>query len=226
MAVIGKESGFLPQSENLKYSAKRIREVWPKISEAKAKELQNNPVLLGNYVYTAMPYGMRTIKESYGNTDPGSGYKYRGRGFIQITFKNIYKNIGEGLGVDLVNNPDLANDPKIAAQIAVKFINRALSGNKALILKRYGIDLNNLIKADPLKVLKAVVNAIAGMGKSGSYIDEQTAKALPYFEYLQGQRTNFPVRIPGEVPQSSQPGKKIILPLILIGTLLYLFSRG
>lgn len=225
LAVIGKESGFLPQSENLKYSAKRIREIWPKISELKAKELANNPVALANYVYTAMPHGMRTVKESYGNTAPGTGHAYRGRGFVQITFKNIYKNIGEAVGVDLVNKPELANDPKIAALIAVKFIKRVLNGNKALILRRYNIDINNLVKAEPLQVLKAVVNAVAGMGKSGTYIEEQYKKALPYFEYLQGTRNKFPVRIHGEMPQSSQPGKKIVIPLILLGALLYLLSR-
>lgn len=54
---------------------------------------------------------------SMGNTNPGDGVKYCGKGFVQITWKNNYARMGKLLGFDLVNNPDLAMDPKIAVQI-------------------------------------------------------------------------------------------------------------
>lgn len=54
-----------------------------------------------------------------GNTEAGDGAKYKGRGFIQITGKANYATAGEALGIDLVNNPELAAKPDVAAKIAV-----------------------------------------------------------------------------------------------------------
>lgn len=56
-----------------------------------------------------------------GNTKPGDGFKYRGRGLIHVTGKKNYDNIGRklNLGSELVNNPDLvASDPEIAARVS------------------------------------------------------------------------------------------------------------
>ena len=49
------------------------------------------------------------------------GYKYRGRGIIQLTGKNNYKYYGKKLNIDLVNNPDLAKEPDTAIEIALLF---------------------------------------------------------------------------------------------------------
>ena len=59
--------------------------------------------------------------KTLGNTRPGDGARYKGRGFIQITGKYNYKKAGQAIGVDLVKNPALAEDPAIAAKIAVWF---------------------------------------------------------------------------------------------------------
>lgn len=56
-----------------------------------------------------------------GNNRPGDGYKYRGRGFIHLTGKANYARAGADLGLDLVNKPDLAARPDIAAKVAVWF---------------------------------------------------------------------------------------------------------
>lgn len=60
-------------------------------------------------------------RRSLGNTQPGDGFKYRGRGFVQITGRSNYTTYGNLLGLDLVNNPDLALDPKNAANILAAF---------------------------------------------------------------------------------------------------------
>ena len=59
----------------------------------------------------------------YGNYmgNEGEGYKYRGRGFIQLTGKNNYKAVGDLIGEDLVGNPELMNDPAIAAKATMGY---------------------------------------------------------------------------------------------------------
>jgi len=56
-------------------------------------------------------------RKDLGNTEPGDGAKFRGRGFIQITGRWDYEHFGSELGVDLVGNPDLALGPDVSADI-------------------------------------------------------------------------------------------------------------
>ncbi|MEL1266104.1 glycoside hydrolase family 19 protein [Pseudoxanthomonas putridarboris] len=49
------------------------------------------------------------------NTDKGDGYKYRGRGYVQLTWKVNYRRCGEHLGIDLVNSPDSALTARYAS---------------------------------------------------------------------------------------------------------------
>ncbi len=57
-----------------------------------------------------------------GNTSPGDGARYHGRGFIQLTWKHNYDVYGKALGVDLVNHPEKANEPEIAVKVLVKYM--------------------------------------------------------------------------------------------------------
>jgi len=54
-----------------------------------------------------------------GNTKAGDGAKYKGRGYIQITGRYNYGIAGKAIGIDLVNNPKLAEKPSVAAKIAI-----------------------------------------------------------------------------------------------------------
>lgn len=64
-----------------------------------------------------------------GNTDPGDGKKYRGRGYIQLTGKYNYAKVGQALGIDLVTKPHLASDPKIAADVAIYYWQQRVQPN-------------------------------------------------------------------------------------------------
>ncbi len=67
-------------------------------------------------------YSPKTAK-ILGNKKVGDGERYHGRGFIQLTGRDNYRMAGEALGIDLLNNPDLAAKPEVASKIAVWYWN-------------------------------------------------------------------------------------------------------
>lgn len=133
LAVASTEGGFSPRSE-MSYRATpedRLREIFGKrlskydneaLSILKKDDLQFFEVI----------YGGR-----YGNTSYGDGFRYRGRGMNQITFKNIYDKIGRMIGVDLVTAPDRLNEVEIAGQaLAAYFFDSLRSGKSSGELKK------------------------------------------------------------------------------------------
>ncbi len=60
-------------------------------------------------------------RKDLGNTEPGDGKRYAGRGIFQLTGRANYKKYGEILGVDLVNDPEKAADPEISLRIACEY---------------------------------------------------------------------------------------------------------
>ena len=79
-----------------------------------------------------------------GNTKPGDGAKFKGRGYVQLTGRDNYTSIGRQLGVDLVANPAMANDPALAGRILARFIK-----NKEAAV-RTALAANDLTKARKL----------------------------------------------------------------------------
>jgi predicted chitinase len=82
------------------------------------------------------PFDKYDGRASLGNTEDGDGALYKGRGFVQLTGRSNYKLIGGQIGTDLETNPDLANDPQIAARTLARFLKNkekdvrtALAGN-------------------------------------------------------------------------------------------------
>ena len=67
--------------------------------------------------FKATTVARRSRAARMGNVNPGDGFKYRGRGYAQLTWANNYKKMGQKLGVDLYDNPELANDPEISIKV-------------------------------------------------------------------------------------------------------------
>ncbi len=71
----------------------------------------------GPSYFTAMYQG----RSDLGNTQPGDGARYHGRGYIQLTGRANYRAYGQKLGLPLEQNPDLALRPDVAARILVEY---------------------------------------------------------------------------------------------------------
>lgn len=70
---------------------------------------------------TGKPKHFNPKADELGNDFRGDGIRYKGRGYIQITGRDNYKRVGQRIGVDLVNNPELAEKPEIAAKVAIMY---------------------------------------------------------------------------------------------------------
>ena len=107
LAQAGHESGgFRVTQENLNYSAKGLVGIFKKyfkrpdgtIDEPKAAAYAKKPEKIANLVYGG--------RMGNGAEASGDGYKFRGRGYIQLTGKDNYTAFGKSIGVDMSVNPD------------------------------------------------------------------------------------------------------------------------
>lgn len=107
------ESGMLERvEEGLNYtSPSRLCAVWPRRfpTPADAAPFVRNPERLANHVYSGR----------MGNTQPGDGYRFRGRGLLQVTGRDNYTAVGRALGLDLAGKPDLLAQPEHALRASV-----------------------------------------------------------------------------------------------------------
>ena len=101
LAQCGHESaGFKAIQENLNYSADGLKKIFPKYFPGNlAESYSKNPEKIASKVYgSRMGNGDETTKE---------GFKFRGRGYIQLTGKDNYTKFAKFIGEDTVSNPDL-----------------------------------------------------------------------------------------------------------------------
>lgn len=101
LAQCGHESGgFKLVQENLNYGAKGLLGIFKKYfpTEEKAKLYERKPEKIANLVYGA--------RMGNGPESSGDGYKFRGRGYIQLTGKDNYTAFGKAINEDIPANPD------------------------------------------------------------------------------------------------------------------------
>lgn len=140
--------------ENLSYSAERLVKVWPRRfpTLASARPYARNPEKLANKVY-----GGRM-----GNTAPGDGWLYRGRGIPMCTGKDNYALIEKASGLAVVENPGLLSQPLPALQAGIAWWERSIP---------------DAILGDPERVSEAVNGGAIGMDERIAFT-ELTTKAL------------------------------------------------
>lgn len=135
LATIAHETGqkMQPIEENLNYSAKRLTEVWPKRfpTLASAKPYASNPKALAGKVYGG--------RKELGNTQPGDGWRYRGRGLPQITGRANYAKFG------IADTPDDALKMSVALRITFDGMTKGMFTGRKLA------DFESLLLSDPPK---------------------------------------------------------------------------
>ena len=167
MAQLDHESGgFVRFVENLSYDPQGLLKTFNKqrirITPAQAQQFgraggrKANQEMIGNIVYANM--------NGNGGVESGDGYKYRGRGLIQLTGKANYQKFAAFSGIDVVNNPELAATPEVAIDIACWFW-------------RYGSSLGDLNKLAERNDIKSITKGING-GDNG--ITDRVKKFAKY----------------------------------------------
>lgn len=153
LAQVAHESGGLKYSqENLNYSSQGLRSVFGKyfktmeIAEAYARK----PEKIANRVYAN--------RMGNGDEASGDGWKFKGRGLIQLTGRDNYQRFGVDYGVDCVNNPDLLLDPEWALTSACWFWKK----------RNLNIYADN---DDILMVTKRINGGINGLNDRQQYLD-------------------------------------------------------
>lgn len=117
--VIHESGNFKYNIENLNYSAAGLKSSFKRYfpTDELASTYARKPEKIANRVYAN--------RMGNGNEASGDGWKYRGRGLIQITGKNNYSQCAKDLNLDLIHNPDLIIlDPEINVRVACWFWNK------------------------------------------------------------------------------------------------------
>lgn len=137
LAQLAHESAeFTRLEENLNYSAERLSQVWPRRfpTPRDAAGYAHNPEALANRVYAN--------RLGNGDVTSGDGWKFRGRGPIQLTGRSNYAAAASGAGFDFVNHPELLCQPEGGLASAYWFwvTNRcagaAREGNVAVVTQK------------------------------------------------------------------------------------------
>lgn len=172
LAITYKESFLIPKTEKgySNTSNTRIKNIFSKtknLSDIELNELKKDETKFFDFVYGG----------KYGNDNTGDGYKYRGRGFNQITFKNAYDNLGKKIGVDLLKNPDLLNDVNVASKVLVKYFEEV--GKQAV---KKGMNINDVRNVKDGFEIALQMNAGLKTNTGTNFFQSVRAEYFPYTE--------------------------------------------
>lgn len=138
--------GFKRFTENLSYSANRLLQVFPKrFTSTQAAEYANQPERIGNHIYAD--------RLGNGPESSGDGYRFRGRGAIQLTGRSNYAAFGGSIGVDLISSPDL-----VATQYSLVSAGWFFTTHNLWTVCDNGIDDNTIAK-----VTRAINGGVNGL---------------------------------------------------------------
>lgn len=203
LATIGKESGFTATKEtSYRTSSPEIIRKSFGSRVADLSDDQLNVLKKDDYKFWEKVYGGEWGKKYLGNTQPGDGAKYIGRGFNGITGRATYTTYAKdlkdkgGVNADIVASPEiLEKDPNISAEANALYFVRGLSD--PIIQRKYGNKDPNDFK-DFTTALKAAVNANAGSGVdiTQGFAKEGYDRALTANSVL---KAKFDKAVPGSV---------------------------
>lgn len=169
-----------------------------------------------------------------GNTEVGDGFKYRGRGFVQLTGRDNYRRVGKLIGVDLISSPDLALVPSTAARILVEGMMQGWFTGVGLPKFIDGIDEND--DAETLEYIQAR-RTVNGQDKAALI----ASHAIVFERALRANAKAAPIPAPAPAPETpvSEPEKHdpdrpkwmgilavVILLLIVIAFIINRLSQG
>lgn len=169
-AIISKESDFTLKSESsyANTPASRIRSIFGKRFNGYT-DSQIDTIKQNEKDFFSIVYG-----DSYGNGPPPTrdGWKFRGRGFNQLTFRDNYRSIGKSIGYDLEGNPELMERLDVAAKALVQYYISVFSKMSSSLLSQYGVSKqgDSIVTMNDIKDIASAVRvfyqATAGAGKT------------------------------------------------------------
>jgi putative chitinase len=178
LAISKKESGLVPRSESsyVKTPASRIKSIFSvfrKNTDSEVDKIKNDAKQFFDKIYGG----------KYGNAND-EGFKYRGRGLNQITFKGNYKSYAEKTKHDILNNPDLLNDIEVAADCLASYFKSNFQKAPQSIKTRYNFtDVNSFKNLND--ATGAFYHANAGWGKSyEEIVADSTGGRKKSFNYV------------------------------------------
>ena len=155
--------GFKAFSENLNYSADGLNKIFPKYFKNAGRDANlyaRNPEKIANVVYSS--------RMGNGDEASGDGWKYRGRGALQLTGKSNYQNFANHLNnPEIMTNPDLVAN-ELAFESAIFFFDR----NKLWDIADKGVNKDTI-----LLMTKRINGGTHGLA-------DREEKTLKYYSWL------------------------------------------